>query len=1158
MVMKSDAMRRNLRRSIRKSLGRYLAIVAIIALGASMFVGLLTSKGDMVVTGQKYMDDQNMFDLRLINTYGWAQKQVDAVAALPGVVDAEGVFYIDVIANMDQEESEAVYRVYSLPEKINRVVLRGGRMPETPDECLIDGYHASDRILGSTITVARTNDDNTLDALAYDTYTVVGFVSTPLYMDMNRGTTSVGSGSLKTYLYFPREGFDVDYYTEIHVTIPGDYRIYTDEYNDAMSAAADTLEPLLQPLAEERLNQVRMDAEQAYRDGMAEYDSGLEDYNTGKAEAEQKLLDAYRELMDARQQIADNEDLLTDGERQIADAKQTLKDSEKQMRQSRQALASARASAYAQLADANAQLFRNYKTVNASLQQVTNGLLQLSTGMIELNAGITQLESGLSQLDTGIRQLGLLLDIMDASISTAQTALDYAKQVPEADLETIAQLEEQLAELKTKRDEYAAQKTDLEAQRVQYGAQLDELYAKRTELEAQKSDLEANRTLLQQAMDTISEGFLELSNNQSQMENQFAAAEAQLEAGQLLIDSSQEQIKEKEAELSDGWAALEEAKAELNDGWQEYYDGKAKSESELYRAKWELFDAEKKLSDAREAIDEMTGTSVYVLDRTTNIGYCSLDSTSDIVAGVSRVFPAFFLLIASLVCITTMTRMVDEERTQIGTLKALGYSSGAIISKYLLYAGSASLIGCVIGVIGGSVVFPMILWEAYKIMLYIAPQIILHVNWLLCGTVVTACTAVMLAVTWYCCRRELREVPAELIRPKPPTVGHTTIIERLPFWRRISFLNKVTIRNILRYRQRLAMMLVGIGGCTALLLTGFGLRDTITNICTQQFEEVAHYDMAVYFTDGQSDAEQAAFRRALGEKAENVLFYNQTSAELDFDNQVHEIYLMTSSEEIRQFIDLRNGSRDLEMPGPGEVLLTVGVAEAMNIRCGDQVVLRNADMQELSLTVSGIYDNYVYNYAIVTPESVEAQWGKQPEKQMALLRTVPGVDVHAVSAQTMGLSDVMNITVSEDLAAMVSSMMDALDMIVVVVVFCAALLAITVLYNLTNINIGERIREIATIKVLGFDAAETAAYVFKENLSLTVVGAVVGLPFGYGLLAFVMSQIKINIVWFQPNAAWLSYVLAIALTLLSAVAVDFIFYFKLDRINMAEALKSVE
>lgn len=1157
MVMRKNAMRKNLRQSILKSLGRYLAIVAIIALGASMFVGLLMTKSDMVATGQKFMDAQNMFDLRLLNSYGWTQEHVDAVSRMEGVVDAEGLVYMDVIANVGERE-DAVYRFYSLPEIVNRVALRGGRMPEAPNECLADGSRYSDDILGTTVTVSQTNDENTLDSLNYQTYTVVGYVATPLYMDMNRGTTSVGNGSLSNYFYIPREAFDVDYYTEINVTIEGDYEIYTDEYNDAMEEMADKLKPLLEPLAQDRLIQVKEDATKAYRDGVMEYYEGVKAYNDGKAEAEQELEDALQQLQDAQQQIEDNEQLLADGEAQLIDAKETLESSEKTMRDSRRALADAKAAAYAQLADANAQLFDNYKTVNSSLQQVNNVLLQLETGLTQLTTGITQLETGLSQIDSGIQQMDLLIGIMDTSITTAQTALDAAKQAPEADLDTIAQLEAKLEELKAKRDEYSAQREELAAQREQYNAQLQELYAQKTDLDNQKSQLESTKAQLDDAMAAIDEGFLELQNNQTQVENQFAAAEAQLESGELQLESAQEQIADNEQDIADGKAALEDAKAELEDGWKDYYEGKAEAEQELADVEAELQDAKQQLDDALETIESMTETTVYVLDRTSNLGYNSLNSSSDIMQGVSRVFPAFFLLIAALVCITTMTRMIDEERTQIGTLKALGYSNIAIISKYLFYSGSGAVIGCGLGVVAGSIVFPTILWEAYKIMLYITPGIELRFNWVLCGVVVAAYTAVMLFVTWFCCRRSLIEEPAELIRPKAPEAGKKILLEYLPFWHKISFLNKVTLRNIFRYRQRLAMMLVGIGGCTALLVTGYGVRDSIVNIVDYQFEDITTYDMQVYFSEGQTADDQADFQEELADSISDVMFYHQESVELDFDSQVRELYLMAADSEIQRFINFHSGDEPLSMPGENEVILTIGVADAMGIHVGDSIVMRSPDMEILEVTVSAIYDNYVYNYAVVLPETIEAQWGHAPENQMALVQVAEGRDIHEVSAMITGLGDVMNISVSQDLASMVGSMMDALDLVVGVIVFCAGLLAVIVLYNLSNININERIREIATIKVLGFNAAETAAYVFKENLSLTVLGAIVGLPLGKLLLEFVMSQIKIDFCWFQARVTALSCLTALALTLLSACVVDFIFYFKLEKINMAEALKSVE
>ena len=655
------------------------------------------------------------------------------------------------------------------------------------------------------------------------------------------------------------------------------------------------------------------------------------------------------------------------------------------------------------------------------------------------------------------------------------------------------------------------------------------------------------------AMDQIQAGYQALENR----EQQLADAEAQLTAAEVEMWANETKLNDAYDALMVNWGLFHEGEAELAEGWEEYEDAKAEAEQELADAEAELKDAKEELDEARADIDAMEKADVYVLDRNSNVGYVNLDSSSDIVSGVSRVFPVFFLLVASLVCITTMTRMIEEERTQIGTLKALGYSNRSIIGKYLFYSGSGALLGCSVGIWAGSTIFPQIIWEAYCIMLYIQPKMVLTIDWPLCIAVVLMYTGVMLLVTWYVCRRTLEEEPAELIRPKAPSSGKKILLEYLPFWSKISFLDKVTIRNIFRYRQRLAMMLMGIGGCTALLLTGFGLRDSIVNVANYQFEEVTLYDMAVYFREENTPGQLADFSEAV-QDCEGSLLYHQSSVELDFGNKVKELYMISSGKELTDFIDLHSSNQPVSMPDIGEVVLSSGVAENMKIDVGDTVILRNGDLQTLELTVSGIYDNHVDNYAIVLPETIQQQWGTLPEQQMAFVKVSPDQEVHIISAAVSSLDNVMNVSVSEDLSDMVQGMMDALDLVVGVVVFCAGLLAIIVLYNLTNINITERIREIATIKVLGFNASETAAYVFKENMALTVIGSLLGLAFGRLLLLFVMSQIKIDFVWFKAIANPISYVWALSLTLLSAVVVDFIFYFRLEKINMAEALKSVE
>lgn len=1080
MVMKRNAMRKNLRQSIVKSFGRYIAIATIIALGAGVFVGLLMTKTDMVATGQVFMDQQSMFDLRAVSNYGWTEEYVEEFAALDGVEAAEGVYYIDLIASAGDGAEDSVYRFYSLPKSVNQVALRGGRIPEADNECLADGFRNDDSVLGKTVTISLDNDPDSLDTMLYKTFTVVGYVATPLYMDMNRGTTSVGSGSIANYYFVPEGALDIEYYMEIDLKLQGQYDIYTEEYNDFLDTSADRLEAEAQELSERRFLDIKAEAEEEYNDGYQEYLDGVKEYEKAKADAEKELADAEQELKDAEQELKDSRQELIDGEKEIEDGREQIEVARGQIATAKEQLAAQKAEALPQLEAAEQQLDAQKAALEPSYQQAVT-----AKPALEETAGA--LQEAINNIDPDDPEQSERLTELQGNLQAIQGQLDLVNQAIDG---------------------------------------MNQIQAGYQQLEAQRKQL-------------------------TDAEAQLFAAEQEMWANEIKLDAAYES-------LMVGWGKWHEGEAELADGWKEYEEAKADAEKELADAEAELADAKEELDDARDEIDSMDEPDLIFLDRNSNVGYSNLDSSSDIVAGVSRVFPVFFLLIAALVCITTMTRMIDEERTQIGTLKALGYTNREIMGKYLFYSGSGAVLGCGLGILAGCTVFPQIIWKAYCIMLHIQPDVVLTVNWPLALAVLVVYTVVMLYVTWSCCRRTLEEEPAELIRPKAPDAGKKILLEYLPFWKKISFLNKVTIRNIFRYRQRLAMMLVGIGGCTALLLTGFGLRDSITNVASYQFENVTKYDISVYFREEPTEKQQAKFQKVVQDKAEDFMFYHQSSVELEFDDRTKEIYLISGDEHLRSFLDLHKGDDPVSLPGRNEVVLSAGVAENLGIEKGDIILLRDADLQSMELTVSGIYDNHVYNYAIVSPDTIEEKWGSAPELQMAFVTMNEGEDGHALSAAISDLSYVMNVSVSDDMAEMVNGMMDALDMVVWVIVFCAGLLAVTVLYNLTNININERIREIATIKVLGFNASETAAYVFKENLALTVVGTALGLLFGKLLLMFVMSQIKIDMVWFKVLTEPKSYVWSAVLTLLSAVVVDFIFYFKLEKINMAEALKSVE
>ncbi|MDD5882776.1 MAG: FtsX-like permease family protein [Firmicutes bacterium] len=1096
--MSKNAMRRNLRQSIIKSIGRYLAITMIIALGAGLFVGLLMTKTDMVATGQTFMDQQDMFDLRMVGNYGWTDKYVQKFSELEGVSAAEGVYYIDLIANREGSAQESVYRFYTIPDSVDKLALRGGRMPQKDDECLADGFRNDDSVLGTTITVSDSNDPDSLDKVLQKTFTIVGYVSSPLYMDMNRGTTSVGSGSLSDYFYVPKAALDNDYYTEIHLRLGGSHRIYTEEYNDFLDGESDRLKPQAEQLCQERFSDVKEEAEEEYDKGYREYQDGVKEYEDAKKDAEKELTDAEKKLKDGEEELEKNRKKLIDGEKEIKGGREKIEEARGQIEQARKEL------------DAKQTALKpEYDKAMANIGTVKQAISTLDGQISEYNAKIESNNKKIQELNA--------------------SRPPQSPDQPDGEGES-SQTDDQLGDIDS-------QIAALENENVGYRGMIDGLTKQRNDIQTQQLD-PMNQVIA--GMQAIQDGYASVSKGEQEMW-----------ANEIKLNNA-------EKKLAVGWGEWRKGQEELKDGWEDYKQAKEDAEKELADAEAELKDAEEELLDARDEIDSMDTPDLMILDRNSNVGYNNLDSSSDIVAGVSRVFPVFFILIAALVCITTMTRMIDEERTQIGTLKALGYTDREIMNKYLIYSGSGAVLGCALGIAAGCTIFPQILWKAYCIMLNIQPNVVLTFNWPLSIAVLVIYTAVMLFVTWWCCHKTLVENPAELIRPKAPEAGKQIFVEKLPFWKKISFLNKVTIRNIFRYKQRLAMMLIGIGGCTALLLTGFGLRDSISNIVNYQFENVMKYDMSVYFREEPSERQQEKFKKTVEQDAESMMFYHQSSVELDFNNRVKEIYLISGGDELTGFIDFHKGDHRLSMPGKDQVLLSSGVAENLGIRQGDELVLRNGDLEELHLTVSGVYDNHVYNYAIVSPETIAGQWGREPEYQMAFICMKDGADVHALGAAISDLSYVMNVSVSEDLAATVGKMMEALDLVVWVIVFCAGLLAVTVLYNLTNININERIREIATIKVLGFNASETAAYVFKENLALTVVGALLGLVFGKLLLIFVMSQIKIDMVWFTVLAEPVSYVWSIGLTLLSALVVDFVFYFRLDKINMAEALKSVE
>ncbi len=633
----------------------------------------------------------------------------------------------------------------------------------------------------------------------------------------------------------------------------------------------------------------------------------------------------------------------------------------------------------------------------------------------------------------------------------------------------------------------------------------------------------------------------------------------ELEDAWQQLEDARKKLEDARDELDRAPGELEDARRELDDGWLEYSDGREEADREFADAEEELTSAERKLNDAYEDLKDLKHASTYTLTRNENAGYVCFENDTSIIAAISVVFPVFFFLVAALVCMTTMTRMVDEQRTQTGVLKALGYSNGQIMGKYLFYSGSAALIGSTIGFFAGSCGLPWIFWEIYGIIYGFAP---LH-RVFLPGLMLLSFAAALLCsmgATYLSCRLELKRQAAELLRPKTPKAGKRVFLEYIvPLWKRLSFLHKVSVRNVLRYRSRLVMMVLGIGGCTALLVTGFGIRDSIQHVADYQFDEIELFDYAVSFQDPQTPQSAAEYLVRCGWEPQDGLLACNSSIDILTENGSKTVYLAALTDDSpERFISFHSGEAVIPFPGPDEAVLNTGLAQNLGISAGDTVRLRDEEYGTIEVKITGIMDNYVQNYVYISSECYEQQFDEQPEYNTLYVLGHADADPYEEAARLLDAGGVGSVTVNQATRDRINNMLSSLDYIVVVVVACAAALAFIVLYNLTNINITERVREIATIKVLGFYRNETAAYVFREINILSVLGSLAGLLMGKALHTFVMSQIRIDAMFFPSRVTAVSYLLSLLMTMLFTVGISLGMRPKLHKIDMAESLKSIE
>lgn len=1212
-----NAMQKDFWREIQHTRSRFFSIMILVALSVAFLSGLKATAPDMKRTGDDYLDSLHLADIQVLSTLGLTDNDITSLRAQDKVEDAEGEYVIDAFASSDS--LDAVVKVLSLTGRgINEVLLRDGRMPERADECVVEENMLSlmNIAIGDRITL--TPGDDLSDALAQDTYTVVGTVRSPVYLAVERGTSTLGSGTVKAYLYLPREAFTLDYYTAAYVRVSGaaEMTAFYSDYDDYIDAVIDELEPFGDARAQLRHDDLVDEATEKLDDAQKELDDA-------KAEADEKLGDAQKELSDARRKLDDGWKDYYDGQQELKDARAELDD------------------AKIELDDGEMQYLNGMEEYEDALDEYEKGRAEYEDGLAQYEDGVKELESsekelaaGRRQLESGERQLEELAKTVTDALAAAGSPYGGA---PEKLLEDLGRgdsaaiaatdaalggMRAQIAEAQAGLKRLDAGIAQLDAGIAEIDARLEELNAYPEEavadqkalLLAQRETLTAERAGYQQQRDAIAaqlpdeESIAQLNSisasslaaSKRELDDgwdEYYAGEAELDAGRkelrdakMELDDAKAQLDDAPAQLADAKKELSDARKKLDDGWKDYYDGEAqyadgvKELSDAYteltdgerdyrkglreyadgkaEADEKIADAQEKITDARRKVADIDSCEWYIFSRSYNPGYTGFGQDADRMANLASVLPIIFFLVAALVCLTTMTRMVEEQRVQIGALKALGYSRLAISWKYIGYGLLPSLVGGVLGLVIGYILFPKMIFTAYQIM-YQMPDIELHAYTDISLFSVLAAVACTTVATLWACLATLRETPASLMRPRTPKAGKRVFLEYIkPLWRRMSFIHKVTARNLFRYQKRFWMTVIGIGGCTALIIAGFGMRSSLLFTMSRQYDELFHYSAQVTLADNALSEERAAVEDFLAgdSRVVNYIPCAASSATVVTPSYSTTAYVeVMASDEIGKVVDLFDyKSGDPITMGDEGVYIDQKLSELLKVSVGDTFFL-DGDVRG-DVTVAGIYEHYTGHFIYMTPGYYENALHADGEPNAYLLNfTSDDTDTcNAVFEKLLDMSGVATTSRMRDTQDTYTHSMERVDFVVVIIILAAAALAMVVLFNLSNINITERQRELATIKLLGFYDGEVSAYVYRENIVLTVFGILLGCFMGHWLHIYLVRSTEIDLMMFGRQTAPSAYVYAAILTALFSLLVNVLAHFKMKKIDMVESLKSAE
>lgn len=1209
-------------REIRKNKGRFLSLLFIVALGCAFYSGIRSSEPDMTMSADRYYDETNFCDIRIVSTLGLTDEDVKAVSEIPGVMDCEGGKSVELFA--EGSDDQPILNIVSLGEKINQFTVKEGRLPVKEDECFMDVRYMNmeQAKIGDTVTLLNT-DKEAPEELTRQEFTIVGYGTWAWYLNLTRGTASIGDGSVDAFMVLKPEAFTQEYYMNIFATVEGakEVNTYDDAYDEIIEAITDRLENLAEVQVPSRRNalvaegqdaidegkekiadakkeladaeQKLNDGEKEYADGLKEYEEGkqeladgkkdyekgLADWKKGKKEYEDGLKsyqeglaeyeDGLKQYEDGKKALQDGKNALESGKRQLSDGRAAYEAGVRQWEEGKKTLEEKQAQADAaqvQLTEAQntldtqkASLTEQKQTVQATINTLTEKKTELTGQKEELEKNLalaqaagmdtTELEAGLGAVAAGLSQV-------EEGLTQAQGGLSQL----EAGLLQVTAGEAQLAE----------QKKALEAGMLELAKGWEEVNAGKEVLDRSGRDLSA-------ASDKIASGEREIAQNEQKLldaEKELADAKQELLDGEQELNDAKKKLDDGEKELADAGKEIEDgekelldaeqeladARKELDDGWKEYREGKAEADEKIKEAEADIADGEQQLADIPEG-------KWYVLTRDEIQTCVEYGMDAERIGKIASVFPMIFFLVAALVSLTTMTRMIEEERMLIGTMKAMGYGKFAIVSKYLVYAATATLAGGIGGILIGGKILPYVIMTAYGMLYTNVPYILMPYHFTYSATAIGMALFCTVGATLSACYRELLSTPAQLMRPPAPKSGKKILLERISWlWNHLNFNMKSTLRNLFRYKKRFFMTVVGIGGCMAVLLVSYGLHDSIAAIVDNQYKKVWTYSASCNLEENLTAQEKLSISRELASDEEVAGSMLARNISLDVTNQVITknayLYVVENEEAMEGFLDLhdRETKEKYSLTDEG-VVLSEKLARTLEVKSGDTVTLKISDSEYKTVKVTAAAENYLFNYVYMTAALYESVFNEAPEYNECVLRyqnPLKEAEEDLLAERLLSKEGVISVSLVRNLQDSVNDMMNALNLVVWVLVIAAGLLVFVVSFNLNNINISERRREMASLKVLGFYDMEVAMYVYRENLFLTFFGIFAGLFMGTALHRFVITTLEVEMIMFGRKISVGSYVYSSLLTLFFSIIVNIMMYYKLKQIDMVESLKSVE